>query len=92
MLEGVSFSFRSDHSIALHNALRAGIGIGFYQIPFASRDPNLMQILPEIEVEIDTWIVMHENLKTSPRCRVTFDALVTGLLDYIKEDNLENGF
>ena len=92
MLEGVSFSFRSDHSIALHNALRAGIGIGFYQIPFASRDPNLIQILPEIEVEIDTWIVMHENLKTSPRCRVTFDALVTGLLDYIKEDNLENGF
>ncbi|MDK4711766.1 LysR family transcriptional regulator [Rhizobium sp. CNPSo 4039] len=92
MLEGVSFSFRSDHSIALHNALRAGIGIGFYQIPFASRDPNLMQILPEIEVEIDTWIVMHENLKTSPRCRVTFDALVTGLLDYIKENNLENGF
>ena len=92
MLEGVSFSFRSDHSIALHNALRAGIGIGFYQIPFASRDPNLMQILPEIEVEIDTWIVMHENLKTSPRCRVTFDALVTGLLDYIKENNVGNGF
>ncbi len=92
MLDGASFSFRSDHSIALHNALRAGIGIGFYQIPLASRDPNLVQILPEIKVEIDTWIVMHENLKTSPRCRVTFDALVTGLLDYIKENNVENGF
>lgn len=49
-------------------------------------------MLPEIKVEIDTWIVMHENLKTSPRCRVTFDALVTGLLDYIKENNVENGF
>ncbi|OEC98253.1 MULTISPECIES: LysR family transcriptional regulator [unclassified Rhizobium] len=92
MLDGASFSFRSDHSIALHNALRAGIGIGFYQIPLASRDPNLVQMLPEIKVEIDTWIVMHENLKTSPRCRVTFDALVTGLLDYIKENNVENGF
>ncbi len=91
MLEGVSFSFRSDHSIALHNALRAGIGIGFLQIPLAGRDPALVQLLPEIEVEIDTWIVMHENLKTSPRCRVTFDALVMGLLDYIKENNVENG-
>lgn len=86
MLEAVSFSFRSDHSIALHNALRAGIGIGFLQIPLANRDPNLVQLLPEIEVQIETWIVMHENLKTSPRCRVTFDALVMGLLDYIKEN------
>ncbi|PST20063.1 LysR family transcriptional regulator [Rhizobium sp. JAB6] len=91
MLEGISFSFRSDHSIALHNALRAGIGISFLQIPLASRDSNLVQLLPEITVEIDTWIVMHENLKTSPRCRATFDALVTGLLDYIKENNAENG-
>ncbi|AGB71889.1 MULTISPECIES: LysR family transcriptional regulator [Rhizobium] len=91
VLEGISFSFRSDHSIALHNALRAGIGIGFLQIPLASRDPALVQLLPEIKVEIDTWIVMHENLKTSPRCRVTFDALVMGLLDYIKENNVENG-
>jgi DNA-binding transcriptional LysR family regulator len=91
MLEGASFSFRSDHSIALHNALCAGIGIGFLQIPLANRDPNLVQLLPEIEVQIDTWIVMHENLKTSPRCRVTFDALVTGLLDYTKENSAENG-
>ena len=91
VLEGISFSFRSDHSIALHNALRAGIGIGFLQIPLASRDPALVQLLPEIKVEIDTWIVMHENLKTSPRCRVTFDGLVMGLLDYIKENSVDNG-
>ncbi|MFK0162430.1 LysR family transcriptional regulator [Rhizobium sp. NPDC090279] len=89
MLDGVSFGFRSDHSIALHNALRAGIGISFIQIPLARRDPSLMRLLPEIEVQIDTWIVMHENLKTSPRCRVTFDALVAGLLDYIKEGGAE---
>ncbi|WP_349955945.1 LysR family transcriptional regulator [Rhizobium sp. ZPR3] len=89
MLEGATFSFRSDHSIALHNALRAGMGISFLQIPLANRDPNLVRVLPEIEVSIDTWVVMHENLKTSPRCRVTFDALVEGLLDHIKENNRE---
>ncbi len=89
MLDGISFSFRSDHSIALHNALRSGIGIGFYQIPLANRDANLLRLLPEMEVSIETWIVMHENLKTSPRCRVTFDALVAGLLDYINGNDLE---
>jgi len=89
MLDGVSFSFRSDHSIALHNALRAGIGIGFYQIPLARRDASLVHLLPEIELSLDTWVVMHENLKTSPRCRVTFDALVAGLLTYIKGNNAE---
>jgi DNA-binding transcriptional LysR family regulator len=84
LLDGISFAFKSDHSIALHNALRAGIGIGFYQVPLAKRDGNLVRLLPEMELPLDTWVAMHENLKTSPRCRVTFDALVAGLLDYIR--------
>jgi hypothetical protein len=29
-----------------------------------------------------TWITMHEDLRHSPRCRVTFDALVEGLQHY----------
>jgi hypothetical protein len=35
-------------------------------------------------MRLGTWVVMHESLRTSPRCRVTFDALVDGLLSYIK--------
>ncbi|MEF0938712.1 LysR family transcriptional regulator [Rhizobium sp. BR 362] len=84
LLDGISFAFKSDHSIALHNALHAGVGISFYQVPLAKRDGNLVRLLPEIELSLDTWVAMHENLKTSPRCRVTFDALVAGLLDYIR--------
>ncbi|AYG59744.1 LysR family transcriptional regulator [Rhizobium jaguaris] len=84
MFDDISFAFKSDHSIVHHNALRAGIGIGFYQVPLARRDENLVRVLPEIELSLDTWVAMHENLKTSPRCRVTFDALVAGLLDYVK--------
>ncbi|MBB5573239.1 MULTISPECIES: LysR family transcriptional regulator [Rhizobium] len=86
LFDGISFAFKSDHSIALHNALCAGIGISFYQVPLAKRDENLVRLLPEIELALDTWVAMHENLKTSPRCRVTFDALVAGLLDYVKAD------
>ncbi len=84
IFDGITLAFRSDHTIAQHNALRAGLGISFLHIPLARRDPDLVRLLPEIELPLDTWVVMHENLKTSPRCRVTFDALVSGLLDYVK--------
>lgn len=82
--DGLSFAFKSDHSIVLHNALRAGIGIGFHQVPLARKEDKLVRLLPDIELSLDTWVAMHENLRTSPRCRVTFDALVAGLLDYIR--------
>ncbi|OCJ11263.1 LysR family transcriptional regulator [Rhizobium sp. AC27/96] len=84
IFDGITLAFRSDHTIAQHNALRAGLGISFLHIPLARRAPDLVRLLPEIELPLDTWVVMHENLKTSPRCRVTFDALVSGLLDYVK--------
>jgi DNA-binding transcriptional LysR family regulator len=84
MLDGISFAFRSDHSIALLNALRAGMGVGFCQLPLARREAELLRVVPAIEVALETWVVMHENLKSSPRYRVTFDALVAGLSDYIR--------
>ena len=51
--------------------------------PISSKDDSL---IPgnEFEIQLGTWVVMHESLKTSPRCRVAFDALVKGLLNYIK--------
>jgi DNA-binding transcriptional LysR family regulator len=83
MFEHITFAFRSDHSIALLNAVRCGLGIGFFQIPLAARQPDLVRLLPDMRVALDTWVVMHENLESSPRCRVAFDALVEGLKDYI---------
>ena len=32
---------------------------------------------------LKTWITMHEDLRNSPRCRVTFDALVKGLQQHL---------
>ena len=38
------------------------------------------RVLPQqFSLPLDTWITMHEDLRQSPRCRVTFDALVEGL-------------
>lgn len=77
-------SFRSDSNLAQMAAIRAGFGIGVCQVALAKRDPNLQRVLEDaFELPLETFVVMHENLKTTPRCRVTFDALVEGLLAYL---------
>jgi DNA-binding transcriptional LysR family regulator len=64
--------------------IRAGCGIGVCQVNLAARDPNLVNILPgSIPLSLETWLTMHEDLRNNPRCKVTFDALVKGLQDYI---------
>ncbi|TCL74796.1 LysR family transcriptional regulator [Rhizobium sp. BK251] len=87
-LNGIGFSFKADSNLAQLAAIRAGLGIGMCQAGLARRDPALVRVLPQaFEVPLDTWVAMHENLKSSPRCRVTFDALVEGLLDYRRRQN-----
>jgi len=84
--EGLTFAFKSDNPLAQISAIRAGIGIGICQAGLAARDPDLLPVLPEhFRIPLDTWVVMHEGTKTARRYRVTFDALVDGLLNYVGE-------
>lgn len=74
------FSFRADNDLAQLALLRAGAGIGFCQVPLAKRSKDLVRVLPKlIALELEAWITMHEDLRHSPRCRVTFDALAAAL-------------
>jgi len=78
------FAFRTDSDLAQLNAIRAGLGIGFCQVGLARRDERLVRILSKrFSMQLDTWLAMHEDLRESPRCKVTFQALVKGLSDYI---------
>ena len=46
--------------------------------------PRPVRVLArEVSVQLNTWLAMHEDLRTSPRCRVTFDALLQGLLEHL---------
>ena len=55
------------------------------QVRLMESDPDILRVLPDaFDFPLETWVVMHEDLKTSPRCRATFDALVEGLLDYCR--------
>jgi DNA-binding transcriptional LysR family regulator len=79
-----SFSLRTDSDLAQLAALRAGYGVGACQIGIAQRDPNLERVLPKaLVLSLETWLVMHEDLSSSPRVRTLFDHLAKGLMTYL---------
>lgn len=72
-----AFALRVDSDVAQLAAIRAGFGIGFCQTGIAAAQPELVRVLPDgFTLELETWVVMHEDLRGSTRCRVVFDALV----------------
>jgi len=79
------FAFRTDNDLAQLAALRAGFGIGACQAPLAARDPDLVPVLDNVfRYELEMWVAMHEDLKSSRRMRAMFDWLVEGLTAYVR--------
>jgi DNA-binding transcriptional LysR family regulator len=84
LLQRRSFALRTDSDVAQLALIRAGAGIGICQAPLARRAPALVRILPDaFNLPFETWITMHEDLRESPRCRATFDALAAALAAHI---------
>lgn len=79
------FSLRTDNDLAQLAAVRAGFGVGACQGPIARRDPDLRAVLEDaFRYEMEVWVAMHEDLKTSRRMRLMFDWLVEGLGIYVR--------
>ena len=79
-----AFALRTDSDLAQLALIRSGAGIGVCQAAIASRDKAIVRVLPkQFALPLETWITMHEDLRNSPRCRVTFDALVEGLQRHV---------
>ncbi|MEM5473915.1 LysR family transcriptional regulator [Hoeflea sp. AS60] len=79
----IRFDVRTDSNLAQLAMIRAGGGIGMCQVGLAARDPDLVGLFAgQADLHLMTFLVMHENLKMVPRCRVAFDALADGLLAY----------
>jgi DNA-binding transcriptional LysR family regulator len=79
-----AFAIRTDNSLAQLALIRSGAGIGVCQSAIAQRDEQIVRILPkQFSLPLEIWITMHQDLRNSPRCRVTFDALVEGLQQYL---------
>lgn len=79
-----SFKFRADNQLAQLAAIRAGLGVGACQVGLARRDPDLVPVLADaFRFDLEVWVAMHEDLKSSLRMRLMFDALAAGLEAYV---------
>jgi DNA-binding transcriptional LysR family regulator len=78
-----AFSIRAESDLAQLTLVRSGAGIGFCQVPTGRRGGLVRLLAKQYSLQLDTWIAMHEDLRKSPRCRVTFDALVEGLREHV---------
>lgn len=84
-LDRAMFALRVDSNIAHLAAIQAGFGIGICQTIIADADPNLVRVLPDaFHEDLETWVVMHEDLSANTRCRAVFDALATELTALIR--------
>lgn len=78
------FAFRCDSDLAQFAALRAGFGLGMCQQALVKKYPDLVPVLADkVNFELDVWIAMHEDLKTSLRMRLMFDHLAAELGAYV---------
>jgi DNA-binding transcriptional LysR family regulator len=82
-LEAVHFALRTDSDIAHLMAIKAGFGIGLCQTALARQDPNLVRVLPSVGLQLGVWLAVHENLRSTPRCRAVFDGLAAGLAKHV---------
>jgi DNA-binding transcriptional LysR family regulator len=70
------FAFRSDDQVVCWRMVQAGMGIGFGQHSIAASDSNLVPIWPQMTIgSLPVWLTAHQELRMSPRVRVSFDHL-----------------
>ncbi|HZZ92363.1 MAG TPA: LysR family transcriptional regulator [Usitatibacter sp.] len=81
-----AFAFRTDNDVAQLALIRAGAGIGVCQVALAKRGEALVRVLPKhVAWRLETWIIMHEDLRNSSPCRATFDALARALAPHARQ-------
>lgn len=79
------FAMRTDSDLAQLSLIRAGAGIGICQAPLADGIIPLQRVLAaDFSLYLDTWLVMHEDLRHSPACKRVFNFLAEGLQTYIR--------
>jgi DNA-binding transcriptional LysR family regulator len=80
-----NFGFRSDSDLAQFAALKAGAGIGGCQQNIARRAKELVPVLADtLHFELEVWIAMHEDMKSTGRVRLLFDHLATVLTAFVR--------
>ena len=79
------FDVRTDSDLAHLALVQAGVGIGAVQVALARRLGLVPVLADAFSFPMEMWVVMHEDLKSTRRMRIVFDALVAGLSAYLEE-------
>ena len=75
-----AFKFRTDHQVAYWELVKAGAGIGFGPVFIASKSPDLVHVMPELDLEpLPCWLCSHRELKHSAKVRRVYDYLAEKL-------------
>jgi DNA-binding transcriptional LysR family regulator len=82
-LKREDFSLRTDSHLAQLAAIRAGYGIGICQTAVARPESGLVHLLPShFGFNLEVWLAMHEDLRTSQPMRTVFSYLAVALSKY----------
>ncbi|MFM2479175.1 LysR family transcriptional regulator [Celerinatantimonas sp. MCCC 1A17872] len=79
VFERTNFSLAADSNVAQLAMIKAGMGIGACQTQLAQRYQLIPILADSFCVNLELWIVMHEDLRYNKACRAVFDALCEGL-------------
>jgi DNA-binding transcriptional LysR family regulator len=80
-----AFHFRTDNQIVMFQAICAGLGVGFAQLPLIKQNQELQPLLLQLSLPLlPVWLTMHKDVKTSPRIRRTADFLYEELSAYVR--------
>lgn len=74
------FPVRCDNQSAYWQLVRAGCGIGFSQWQTGMADPDVEEVVPDLQVPpLPVWLTAHEAMRQTPRIRLVWEALARGL-------------
>ncbi|MFK8004235.1 MAG: LysR family transcriptional regulator [Polyangiales bacterium] len=79
-LTKASFNFSTSSATLTLELIRQGFGVGILPIQIGAAYPELENPYLEFEpINVETWLVAHREVKTSPRIRMVFDLLAEGI-------------
>jgi DNA-binding transcriptional LysR family regulator len=55
---------------------RQGAGVCFMMVDVGDAEPDVVRVVPDLTLPVQTWLVCHRELQTSRRLRIVFDRLV----------------
>jgi DNA-binding transcriptional LysR family regulator len=79
-LQREDFAVRTDDLNAYQASVNAGLGVGFLARYVARHNPELVPLLPMLDIPpLPMWLAVHREIRSNPRIRRVWDFLATAL-------------